>query len=68
MRNLYLFFPIMQTTDIALLSAAAASRVNTKAKLPAHTAVKKLEAFNKDPVILLEQMHTIEFEKAYRNA
>ena len=49
-------------------AAAAASRVNTRVKLPAHTAVKKLEACNKDSVILLEQMHTIEFEKAYRNA
>lgn len=54
----------MQATGTALLSAAAAaSRVNTRAKLPAHTAVKKLEAFNKDSVILLEQMHTIDKQR-----
>ncbi len=55
---------MMQATGTALLSAAAAaSRVNTRAKLPAHTAVKKLEAFNKDSVILLEQMHTIDKQR-----
>lgn len=46
-----------------VIAAAAASRVNARAKLPAHTAVKKLEAFNKDPVILLEQMHTIDKQR-----
>ena len=43
-----------------VIAAAAASRVNTRAKLPAHTAVKKLEALNKDSVILLEQIRTID--------
>lgn len=46
-----------------VIAAAAASRVNTRAKLPAHTAVKKLEALNKDSVILLEQMHTIDKQR-----
>ena len=43
-----------------VIVAAITSRVHTKTKLPTHTAVDNLECLNKDSVILLEQIRTID--------
>lgn len=43
-----------------VIIAAITSRVRTKAKLPTHTAIKDFEGLNKDSVILLEQIRTID--------
>ena len=40
--------------------AAITSRVHTKAKLPTHTAIRDFEGLNKDSIILLEQIRTID--------
>ena len=42
-----------------VIIAAITSRVHTKAKLPTHTAVSNYEGLDKDSVILLEQIRTI---------
>ena len=39
---------------------AITSRVHTKAKLPTHTAIRDFEGLNKDSIILLEQIRTID--------
>ena len=43
-----------------VIIAAITSRVHTKAKLPTHTAIKDFEGLNKDSIILLEQIRTID--------
>ena len=43
-----------------VIIAAITSRVHTKAKLPTHTAVSNYEGLDKDSVILLEQIRTID--------
>lgn len=43
-----------------VIIAAITSRVNTKAKLPTHTSIKDFEGLNKDSIILLEQIRTID--------
>lgn len=43
-----------------VIVAAITSRVHTKAKLPTHTAIKDFEGLNKDSIILLEQIRTID--------
>ncbi len=42
---------------------AITSRVHTKAKLPTHTAVSDYEGLDKDSVILLEQIRTIDKQR-----
>ena len=49
-----------------VIVAAITSRVHTKAKLPTHTAIRDFEGLNKDSIILLEQIRTID-KKRYRN-
>lgn len=61
---MYLFFPGAGNRHSPIVIAAACCKPSKhKGKLPAHTAVKKLEALNKDSVILLEQMHTIDKQR-----
>ena len=43
-----------------VIVAAIRSRVHTKAKLPTHTAIRDFEGLNKDSIILLEQIRTID--------
>ena len=43
-----------------VIVAAITSRVHTKAKLPNHTAIRDFEGLNKDSIILLEQIRTID--------
>ena len=43
-----------------VIVAAITSRVHTKAKLPTHTAVNDFEGLDKDSIILLEQIRTID--------
>ena len=43
-----------------VIIAAITSRVHTKAKLPTHTEIKDFEGLNKDSIILLEQIRTID--------
>ena len=43
-----------------VIVAAITSRVHTKAKLPTHTAIRDFEDLNKDSIILLEQIRTID--------
>lgn len=43
-----------------VIIAAITSRVHTKAKLPTHTAIRDFEGLNKDSIILLEQIRTID--------
>lgn len=43
-----------------VIIAAITSRVHTKAKLPTHTSVKDFEGLDKDSIILLEQIRTID--------
>lgn len=43
-----------------VIVAAITSRVHTKAKLPTHTATRDFEGLNKDSIILLEQIRTID--------
>lgn len=43
-----------------VIVAAITSRVHTKAKLPTHTAIRDFEGLNKDSIILLEQIRTID--------
>lgn len=49
-----------------VIIAAITSRVHTKAKLPTHTAVSNYEGFDKDSVILLEQIRTIDKQRLYK--
>ena len=46
-----------------VIVAAITSRVQTKAKLPTHTIVNDFAGLDKDSVILLEQMHTIDKQR-----
>ena len=46
-----------------VIIAAITSRVHTKAKLPTHTAVTNYEGLDKDSVILLEQIRTIDKQR-----
>lgn len=43
-----------------VIIAAITSRVQTKTKLPTHTAVKDFEGLDKDSIILLEQIRTVD--------
>ena len=43
-----------------VIIAAITSRVHTKAKLPTQTAITDFEGLNKDSIILLEQIRTID--------
>lgn len=43
-----------------VIVAVITSRVHTKAKLPTHTAIRDFEGLNKDSIILLEQIRTID--------
>ena len=47
----------------AVIVAAITSRVHTKAKLPTHTAVNDFEGLDKDSIILLEQIRTIDKQR-----
>ena len=46
-----------------VIIAPITSRVHTKAKLPTHTAVNDFEALDKDSVVLLEQIRTIDKQR-----
>lgn len=46
-----------------VIIAAITSRVHTKAKLPTHTPVSNYEGLDKDSVILLEQIRTIDKQR-----
>lgn len=48
------------THSPTVIVAAITSRVHTKAKLPTHTAIRDFEGLNKDSIILLEQIRTID--------
>ena len=43
-----------------VIIAAITSRVQTKSKLPTHTAVTDFEGLDKDSVVLLEQIRTVD--------
>ncbi len=43
-----------------VIIAAITSRVQTKFKLPTHTAVNDFEGLDKDSVVLLEQIRTVD--------
>ena len=43
-----------------VIIAAITSRVQIKAKLPTHTAVKDFEGLDKDSIVLLEQIRTVD--------
>ena len=43
-----------------VIIAAITSRVQTKSKLPTHTAVNDFEGLDKDSVVLLEQIRTVD--------
>ena len=43
-----------------VIIAAITSRVQTKVKLPTHTAVKDFEGLDKDSIVLLEQIRTVD--------
>ena len=43
-----------------VIIAAITSRVQTKAKLPIHTTVKDFEGLDKDSIVLLEQIRTVD--------
>ncbi len=43
-----------------VIIAAITSRVQTKGKLPTHTAVKDFEGLDKDSIVLLEQIRTVD--------
>lgn len=51
-----------------VIVAAITSRVHTKLKLPTHTEVRDFEGLDKDSVVLLEQIRTIDKQrlKQYR--
>lgn len=46
-----------------VIIAAITSRVQAKAKLPTHTAVKDYKGLDKDSIILLEQIRTIDKQR-----
>ena len=46
-----------------VIIAAITSRVQTKAKLPTHTAVTDCKGLDKDSIILLEQIRTIDKQR-----
>ena len=46
-----------------VIVAAITSRVHTKAKLPTHTAVDDFEGLDKNSIILLEQIRTIDKQR-----
>ena len=43
--------------------AAITGKTQTKAKLPTHTEVKNVEGLDRDSVILLEQIRTIDKQR-----
>lgn len=46
-----------------VIVAAITSRVHTKTKLPTHTEVSDFEGLDKDSVVLLEQIRTIDKQR-----
>jgi len=46
-----------------VIIAAITSRVHTKAKLPTHISVKDFEHLDKDSIILLEQIRTLDKQR-----
>lgn len=46
-----------------VIIAAITSRVYTKSKLPTHVAIKNLEGLDKNSVVLLEQIRTIDKQR-----
>lgn len=43
-----------------VIIAAITSRVQTKAKLPTHAAIKDFDGLDKDSIVLLEQIRTVD--------
>ena len=50
-----------------VIIAAITGRTQTKAKLPTHTEVKDCDKLDKDSIILLEQIRTVDKQKLIRN-
>jgi len=48
-----------------VIIAAIKGKTKTKAELPAHTGVKKFEGLDRDSVILLEQIRTIDKQRLW---
>ena len=48
-----------------VIIAAITGRTQTKAKLPTHTEVKDVEGLDRDSIILLEQIRTIDKPVSY---
>lgn len=46
-----------------VIVAPSTSRVHTKAKLPTHTLIKDFEGLDKNSIILLEQIRTIDKQR-----
>ena len=46
-----------------VIVAAITSRAHTKSRLPTHTSVKDFEGLDKDSIILLEQIRTIDKQR-----
>ena len=46
-----------------VIIAAITGRTQTKAKLPTHTEVKDVEGLDRDSIILLEQIRTIDKQR-----
>lgn len=44
----------------AVIIAAITGRTQTKAKLPTHTEVKEVEGLDRDSIVLLEQIRTVD--------
>lgn len=46
-----------------VIIAAITSRAHTKAKLPTHISVKDFESLDKDSIVLLEQIRTVDKQR-----
>jgi len=50
-----------------VIVAPITSRINTKAKLPTHTLINNFEGLDKNSIILLEQVRTIDKQRLHRH-
>ena len=51
------------TLHVTVIIAAITGRTQTKAKLPTHTEVKDVEGLDRNSIILLEQIRTIDKQR-----
>lgn len=54
---------ILFDTDLTVIVAPITSRIHTKAKLPTHTLINDFEGLDKNSIILLEQVRTIDKQR-----